>query len=452
MERSALAFLKAWIASNDRQPLVIRGARQVGKTWLVRHLAEISGKTLIEVNLEKARKLAIAFSSNDPKEIIKKLGSGLETTINPDNALLFIDEIQEVPELFAKLRWFAEDMPELPVIAAGSLLEFVLQSAKMSMPVGRIGYLYLEPLSFEEFLLAHGKHALVSEIKAFTWKERIFEVTHEKLMDLFKEYIIVGGMPAAVKSWAANQSPIDLSRIHNSIMDTYRDDFHKYSKRISPERLQEVVNEVPLSLGKKFVYRNVNPDVRIPNIKEALDLLCNARLCHKVKSTAANGLPLSAEVNPLYSKVILLDVGLCSADLGLNLADLASIKDLDLINKGGIAEQVVGQLLRTISPFFQNPRLYYWLNTERFASAELDYVIQHKTQIIPLEIKSGTTGTLKSLHRFMHLKKRSLAVRINSDLPAINDIQVQDTLGNDIHYELRSIPFYLISEIHRLLE
>lgn len=148
----------------------------------------------------------------------------------------------------------------------------------------------------------------------------------------------------------------------------------------------------------------------------------------------------------------MLDVGLCSAALNLSLANLESIEDLDLINKGGIAEQVVGQLLRTIDPFFMKPELYYWISTEKFASAEIDYVIQHGTKVIPIEVKAGTTGTLKSLHRFMLLKERSLAVRINSAQPLISNVDVKDTLGNPVKYELRSIPFYLIGELHRLLD
>ena len=153
-----------------------------------------------------------------------------------------------------------------------------------------------------------------------------------------------------------------------------------------------------------------------------------------------------------YIKIILLDVGLCSEALKLSLADLQTIKELDMINKGGIAEQIVGQLLHTIDPFFMEPELYYWISTEKFASAEIDYVIQHGTAIIPIEVKAGTAGTLKSLHRFMFLKERSLAVRINSDLPQISEVDVKDTLGNPIRYELRSIPFYLIGELHRLLK
>ena len=253
MQRTCIKFLREWFASTERKPLVIRGARQVGKTWVVRHFSELMGKKLIEVNLEKFPKLASVFSTNEPKVIIEKLGTALNTTIIPSECILFIDEIQEKPEIFAKLRWFAEDMPELPVIAAGSLLEFVLGKHNMSMPVGRIGYLYLEPLSFEEFLAAHKNDLLIKYLKEYSWKEAIPDVIHERLMTLFKEYLIVGGMPAVVSSWITNRSFPDVAKNHHDILKTYRDDFSKYSRRILPERLEEIVTAVPQSLGRKFV-------------------------------------------------------------------------------------------------------------------------------------------------------------------------------------------------------
>lgn len=451
MNRTALSFLQRWFVSDDRKPLVIRGARQVGKTWLVRHFAKQSDKKLLEINLEKHPKFASTFASNDPAVILKQLSYDFETSIDPSNTLLFIDEIQAAPELFPKLRWFSEDMPELAVIAAGSLLEFVLGQQEFSMPVGRISYMYLEPFSFEEFLMGLDKPELLEQIKGFSWDDRISEISHEKLMSLFKEYLIIGGMPAAVRSWSNKNSLSDVSQIHHDILHTYRDDFGKYSGRIPPQQLQEVLTVVPRFLGQKFVYSRVNPNVRTSIIKEALDLLCHARVCHRITASSSNGVPLAAELLNHYFKVILLDVGLSSADLGLSLSKLTSIQELDLINKGGIAEQVVGQLLRTINPFYQEPALYYWLNPDKNSSAELDYVIQHESKIVPIEVKAGKTGTLKSMHRFMSLKELSLAVRINSTPPSIDHVQLKDTQGQPVEYQLRSIPFYLIGELHRLL-
>lgn len=452
MYRSGIIFLEKWLLSENRKPLVIRGARQVGKTWLVRHFAQMQGKKLIEVNLEKYPKLASSFSSNEPAVVLQRLRTDLETSIDSASCILFIDEIQAVPEIFPKLRWFSEDMPELPVIAAGSLLEFVLGKQEFSMPVGRISYMYLEPLSFEEYLLALKRDELVAQIKEFSWNVGLSEFTHEKLISLFKEYIIVGGMPAAVHTWNKTQSFSDVSQVHHDILQTYRDDFGKYSRRIPPQRLQEIITAVPRCLGEKFVYSSVNPNERIETIKEALQLLCQAKVCHRITATSANGVPLAAELLKSYLKVILLDVGLISAELGLTLSELYSIEELDLINKGGIAEQVVGQLLRTIIPFYQEAVLYYWINPEKSSSAEIDYVIQHKTKVIPIEVKAGKSGKLKSLHLFMNQKGLTSAVRISSKPPQFSEVHLKDTLGRPTKYELRTIPFYLIGELHRLLD
>ena len=453
MKRTCIKYLQNWLKLSGRQPLVIRGARQVGKTWIVRHLAEIEGKTLIEINLEKKPHLASAFASNEPEIILKRLGLALEMRIDPSNSIIFIDEIQADPRIFAKLRWFAEDMPELPVIAAGSLLEFVLSSHEISMPVGRITYMYLEPLSFEEFLLAIGRDILAQGLKEFVWEEGIDDVTHNKLMNIFKEYLIIGGMPAAVSSWVIDGSLSVISRVHADILKTYKEDFNKYGGRISAELLTEVIEAVPSYLGEKFVYSKASSSARIEQIKKAFNLLCQARVCHKVSAVSANGVPLKAEELPLYFKAIFLDVGLCSSALKLSLVDILELAELDLINSGGVAEQVVGQLLRTIFPFYEDPESYYWVSTKRGTSAEVDYVMQHGRNVIPIEVKAGTTGRLKSLHRLMYLKKKlPVAVRISSGLPVVSQIDVKDHEDNQITYQLRSLPFYLIGELHRLLD
>jgi len=453
-----MKFLVEWLNSPSRKPLVLRGARQVGKTWLVRQLAKTQGKNLVEINFEDQKSLIALFSGNEPKAILKNLESALGSTITPETSILFFDEIQAFPELLAKLRWFYEKMPELPVIAAGSLLEFTLSNYAFSMPVGRIQYMHVEPLSFDEFLSANGKPKLVDYIHTYNWSEEVPLFFHEELTRYFKEYIVVGGMPAAVASWMQDSSMQNLSQVHSDLMSTYNDDFPKYSNRLDADIFERVLRAVPKSLGSKFVYSDVNPDteaqpsIQIPTIKKALQLLCKARIAHKIEATAANGLPLGAEINDRYNKIILIDVGLCSASLGLSLDMLQTVDELGLINKGGIAEQVVGQLLRTIFPFYQQPELYYWLRTERGFSAEVDYVIQHRGGIFPIEVKAGTGGTLKSLHQFMRLKELPKAVRINSNVPQITEIDVKDNQGNRITFQLRSIPFYMIGSLHRLID
>lgn len=453
MERTVLSFLRRWIHEKGRLPLVMRGARQVGKTWVVRRLAELENRDLIELNLEFEPELESLFVKNDPKAVLLSIEDVLHRKVDPSKALLFIDEIQAKPHLIAKLRWFAEMMPELPVITAGSLLEFALGTYAMSMPVGRIEYVYLEPLSFEEFLLAHQKDGFLRLIKSFQWGDEIPLIAHQKLLSLFHEYVIIGGMPAAVEKWIDTRSLEDVSRIHRRIVTTYRQDFTKYGQKISPEIMDKLMNYIPRSLGEKLVYSRVDKTAPLYAIQQAIKALEKARVCHIVHSTAANGIPLAAEINEKFSKVIFVDVGLCSASLELSLTHLESVEDLSLVNKGALAEQVTGQLLRTVFPVTQDPQLYYWvrLHQNKGALAEVDYLIAHGAQAVPIEVKAGATGSLKSLHTFMGLKKLSKALRICSGAPNISPVTFHSSSDASIHYELRSIPFYMIGEIHRLL-
>lgn len=451
MKRKYLHYLNDWLLSADRKPLVIRGARQVGKTWLARHFCELQEKRLIELNFEKQPQMASLFESNDPKRILIELGASLGEVIDPHKCLLFLDEIQAVPMVFAKLRWFAEDMPQLPIIAAGSLLEFVLEKHTFSMPVGRITYMHMEPMSFEEFLLALNKNGLLEYLHAFNWENKIPAGIHQQLMDLFKEYLIIGGMPAAVLSWVSERSLIKVSRVQQDLLATYRDDFNKYHGRIDIQRLHEVFTAIPEMLGTKFICSHVNPDLQARTVKQALDLLCKARVCHSIIACEANGVPLAARLNKHFFKTIFLDVGLCSAALGLTIGQLAKVDEVVLINKGGLAEQVVGQLLRTVNFPFIEPELFYWLREEKGATAEIDYVIQYGNNVFPIEVKAGSSGSLKSLHLFMGQKKLSIAFRVNSDFPSKTIVEVKDQIGNQVKYTLYSLPFYLIGQINRIL-
>ena len=452
MKRDRTSFLVSWLNSGARKPLVIRGARQVGKTWLIRDLADSQKRQLIELNFEKRPDLKSLFSSNDPRETIINIGTSMGIKIEPKEAILFLDEIQAAPHLLEKLRWFAEDMPELPVVAAGSLLDFTLAKHEFSMPVGRMGYLYLEPLSFEEFLDAVGQHELRAYLQNYDWKLDVPAAIHSQLMKILKEYLIVGGMPAAVSSWAIEKAPDIVNQIHFDLLTTYRDDFAKYSGRLTIDRLEDVMSSVPRQLGKKFVYKIANSETNAASLKQALDLLSKARICHQIVATSANGLPLGAETNEKFLKVIMLDCGLCSASLGLSLHQLRSVSEISMINSGGMAEQLVGQLFRTIEPAYIPSSLYYWQRTKKGAEAEIDYIIQHENQVIPIEVKAGTTGTLKSLHQFMKEKKKTTAIRINSDIPRLGPVHVKDSFGSSVEYNLLSLPFYLLGQLHRLIK
>lgn len=452
MERARLEDLKTWLQSSDRKPVVIRGARQVGKTWLVRQLAQWARLQLIELNFEDSKQDASLFRTNDPHTTLREIGASRNITIHPKDSLLLLDEIQATPELLAKLRWFSEKMPELAVVATGSLLDFALDAHTFSMPVGRIGYMYLEPLSFEEFLVANQKSGLLNYIQTYSISEQIPKAIHDQLMTLYKEYLIIGGLPAAVSSWVTEQSLSKVNKIHHDLITSYRDDFGKYRGRFSIERLEDIMISIPKQLARKFTYQHANPNVHSSQLKQALDLLNKARISHPIISSHSNGVPLAAETNDKYFKEIFIDVGLCCAQLGLTLNEVQSINEINLVNKGGIAEQSAGQILRTTFPCYIDPSLYCWMRTAPGSSAEIDYVLQHNNKIIPIEIKAGTTGSLKSLHYFMSHKGLDFAVRINSDYPSNVNVNVKNTLGESVQYQLLSLPFYLLGQIHRLID
>ncbi len=451
MKRYLLDKLKDWLISPSRKPAVLRGARQVGKTWIVRELAKQTGKQLIELNFEKQRSLAVHFSSNNPSVILLNLESALNQSINPAKTILFLDEIQAVPDLFPKLRWFYEDMPELAVITAGSLLEFVLENHTFSMPVGRIQYFFLEPLGFEEFLLAKNEIHLLLALEKVSLKKPFNSALHDKANQLFKEFVTVGGMPEAVSTWIKTSSLEALAEVHNNLINTYQDDFAKYAGKLSITYLEEVLYAAPKLLSKKFIYSYVNPAARHESIKQALSLLVKSRLCHKVQSTSANGIPLGAEVNAKLFKIILIDVGLVSTMLGLKLHQFNNIEDIFVINKGALAEQVVGQLLRLLSPYYVEPSLYYWSRESASSSAEIDYLIQNNQEIIPIEVKAGVEGKLRSLHQFMSEKPWQRAVRFYAGTLQCDHVQSKTTTGELNDYELISLPFYLLGQVYRLV-
>ncbi|MBX9704012.1 MAG: AAA family ATPase, partial [Silvanigrellaceae bacterium] len=377
MERRLLADLSIWLKSYERKPLILRGAPQVGKTWLVRHFAEQSGLELIEINFERNASYSSLFDANNPEQILVNLSTLTQKKISPAASLLFLDEIQLAPQMLSKLRWFAEDLPQLAVIAAGSLLEFSLAQHSLSLPVGQITYRHLEPLSFEEFLLAQEKHVLCDYLQNITLEDPLPLNIHEQYLASFKDYLLIGGMPACVDQWCKEPAPMPIYQRQNDLLATYRNDFTKYKVRTNPERLDNVMMAIPKMLGKKFVFSQVKKTLQAATIKHILKLLEKARLCHRVQSTSANRVPLDADIQEKWFKEIFLDVGLCSAALGLPLNPFTTLDDLLLINQSALANQVVGQLLRTITPAYKEPALFCWQRDETGSSAEIDYIIQH---------------------------------------------------------------------------
>ncbi|WP_299983273.1 AAA family ATPase [Desulfobacula sp.] len=433
-----------------RKPLVIRGARQVGKSYLVSMFAEQNFSNFIEINFEKDQEVISLFSGT-PEKIIKLLELRYNKIIDIENTLLFLDEIQAAPEVFAKLRYFYEDLPGLHIIAAGSLLEFILEEHTFSMPVGRIEYLHLGPMTFEEFLAANGKTMLVDFIQNYWISEDLPDAVHSDLVSLFKTYLIIGGMPEAVLVFSETNSFYESEIVKESILGTYEDDSNKYSTRVNHMRLLNVFKKLPLMVGKKFKYVNVDRNERAQDIEKALHLLEMAKITYRVKHSACNGVPLGSQVNEKKFKLLFLDVGLMAGACGMSMIDIDNADDLMMVNSGSLCEQFAGQHLLYSDEYYKKPDLFYWVREAKSSSAEVDYIISSGSKIIPVEIKAGKTGRLKSLHQFIKEKGVDSAVRINLAKPSVLQDSNKLPGGQSIEYRLLSMPFYLIGQIRRLI-
>lgn len=452
MYRNALNYLKQWKKQTNRKPLVLRGARQVGKTWLVRQFAEENFDQLLEINFDQTPEQAKLFINGDVDKCLQLLEIEYNVDIIPDRTLLFLDEIQAVPEILPYLRYLYEKRPDIYVIAAGSLLEFLLSEHDFSMPVGRIEYFHLGPMTFEEFLLAFDRQRLVSFLSEIQPHDSIPESTHKKLLDYLKLFWVVGGMPAAVAVYRETKSFKRCSKEQSIILQTYEDDFSKYRKRIYPQRIRKVFHRIPVLVGKKLKYVHLDPEERSRDLSDTLDLLEMAKVIYRVHHSAGNGVPLGAEMKAKDFKPLFLDVGLMSRSLGLSLPSLETVQDLTLVNNGAVAEQFVGQHLLYQNLGYEKPELYYWNREKRNSSAEVDYLAVVQNQVVPIEVKAGASGSLKSLQLFLAEKNRPMALRFNSAPPSIAKLTAKtgDSLGHP--YLFLSLPHYLVCQAKRLLE
>lgn len=441
MKRMISSDLNKWLYAENRKPLILRGARQVGKTWSVRQLAKENDRTLIEINFERNPELAELFSSNDPSRIIENLEGYFNMEIVYDKTILFLDEIQATSQLIAKLRWFYEEMPQLPVIAAGSLLEFALKELDYSMPVGRVSYMFMNPMSFREFLWAMNEEKLSDMLEKAVDSFEISKPLHEKATELFNRYCVVSGMPEAVNEYVKSRKITAVEEIQRDLLQTYMDDFNKYRKRMDPSILRMTLIGVTAQLGERFTYTHVSKTTRSKDIKNALSLLSLAGLVTKVVHTAANGVPLGYEENEEIFKVVFLDTGLALNILGYRPNGLDSFQERLWVNKGAIAEQIVAQqMIAASSP--QRSSLHYWQQIGSM-NGEVDYVISENTKVIPVEVKAGASGSMKSLHNFMEKKNLDEAIRFDDNLPSKFIVDVKTTQSKPVKYTLNSYPLYM---------
>ncbi len=453
MQRLAEEYLEKWWVKQHRKPLILRGARQVGKSTLVRQFALKHRLNLIEVNLERNLYLNDLFKTMDIHMIILELEALTGKRIKDEKSLIFLDEIQATPLALPALRYFYEDIPDIPLIAAGSLLEFTLSNHSFSMPVGRIEYYHLFPMSFKEFLFEIYPE-LLQYINNFDIDTPIPEAAHNKLLQIQREYLYVGGMPEAVLSYKENKSLTDVSNIHRSIVDTFQDDFSKYATQKDLLLLQKVFNFIPGALGNKIKYSNISRENRSQDLKTKIELLTKARICHRITHSYASGIPLNADINELAYKLIFMDIGLANHICGIDWLTITSMDNLRLINEGGLAEQFIGQHL-IINNGLVNPVLHYWIRESKSSNAEIDYLISRGDWILPIEVKAGKSGSLKSLQQFVYEKRPKLCIRFDLNKPGLQRIEHQIATGGQyviVEFNLLSLPLYLVEELPRLID
>lgn len=384
--------------------MLVRGARQVGKTWAIRQL----GKTfdsLIELNFEQTAELKQLFEGDlDPRRLIERIGAYHQTSIVAGKTLLFLDEIQSCPDALRALRFFHEKMPDLHIIAAGSLLEFALMEIP-SFGVGRIESLFMYPMSFREFAKVVEADAMLETV--VTEKEKAPLVFHDRLCELLRTFMVVGGFPEVVQRYRDSHDLSECGRVLDDLYTSLRDDFAKYRTRVPAVRLDETFRAAMLQAGRKFIYTQVSPEFGSREAKICTELLLCSGLLHRIVHSDAQGIPLGAQHNPKRFKILPCDTGLYHRICGLPLSDTLFSDAPKLVNTGSAAEIFAGTELLTAHSVRRKGQLHYWQKESREGNAEVDYVVQLGTDIVPVEVKAGTRGAMQSMRVFLNTHKGS---------------------------------------------
>ena len=412
MKRLINQFLKDWVHAKRRKPLILRGARQVGKTYAVKALAVAEfQQQVVTVDFEKTPRLAKIFIQDlDPKRILSELELVTGQAIVPGKTLLFFDEIQQSPEALMSLRYFFEEMPDLHLIAAGSLLEFVL--SEVSFPVGRVQFLNIYPLNFIEYLWAIGREGLAALLQE---KPKVLsETVHDALRQELLRYFIIGGMPEAVQVFVDSGSIRESQLVHRELILSFQNDFAKYAPRANHLCLSEVFSSVAKEVGNQIKYSHLAQDFSGPTIKNALTLLSMAQVITPIPNCSPPTLPLEASAHMKTFKAAFLDIGLMQSlcRLPMDMQDIN--KNLLTVYRGGLAEQFVAQELRVTQ---DQGKLYYWQRLEKSSTAEVDFLAVKQGKIIPIEVKSGAAGRLRSLHLFLEQYSQIHSAYIFLDAP-----------------------------------
>ncbi len=409
--------LLKWKEDKRRKPLLLRGARQVGKSSTVRELSK-QFDSFVEINFErdnlKYNVNSIFERTSDPKQICDELSLIYGKSIVAGRTLLFLDEIQACIPAISSLRYFYEEYPELHIIAAGSLLEFALQELP-SFGVGRIRSMFLYPFSFEEYLRATGSGMLADALQKASPEKPFSEPVHNKYLQELVRFILIGGMPEVVSAYVQSGSMLECQHVLDDLMLSLYDDFSKYKERVPASRLREIFSSVIHQTGGKFTYSRASKQDNRLQIKGSMELLELAGIIYPVTHTSANGLPLAAEMNTKHRKYLIFDTGIYQRFLRLDLSQLLTVEKLEQVNKGALAELFVGLELLKSAPSNSPILLYYWQREKAGSNAEVDYVVQCNADIVPVEVKSGTKGSMQSMFQFLSEKKYSYGIRCSME-------------------------------------
>lgn len=438
--RYALAYLGEWKKSPFRKPLILRGARQVGKTTLVEEFAK-SFDCFLRLNLDEEEDRQLFIQYKDIHKLIEAIFFYLRQNVTRKSTLLFIDEIQNSPEAVAMLRYFHEKRPDIYVIAAGSLLENVIDR-KISFPVGRVEYMALHPCSFLEYLNGIGEdfdRQVIEDLKADT--------IHDRLMYEFRRYCIVGGMPEAVKYYAATKDLLSLDTIYDGLITSYSDDIEKYSPNDTQTRIMRHILETGWAKGGETITfeRFGGSDYRSREVGEAFRTIQKAMLLELVYPTLNNRLPLEAQLTR-RPKLIWLDTGLMNYKAGIR-EEVFSVADIADAYRGRVTEQIVAQELLALSTKVSDRR-YYWVGNTRNSTAEVDFVWKYNAKLLPIEVKSGTNAHLRSLHVFMSDAPHDIAIRVWSNRMSIDEVR---EAGTGKMFRLINIPYYYVGILDKVL-
>ncbi len=447
LPRSLDGVLAEWLDSPDRKPLILRGARQTGKSTTIRELGKRS-KLFLEVNLERRADLSLVRSCASVEDLLGALATRHNIGRFPEDTLLFLDEIQESPDLVQWLRFFQEDHPKLAVIAAGSLLEVRLQERGFSFPVGRVTFRTLHPLTYLEFLQALGKSVLaVRLLAALQDRKACPRPIHEEALAMLRDYLLVGGMPEAVSNWVTTGRPAIVREIHADLLQALAEDFQKYRGVRDLGHLEAAFENLKYHVGSRFSYENFAPGHRSQSMKTALGRLEAGLLIARVWPTSDTKLPPRPRPKSA-PKLLPLDTGLALSSMGTAIEDVHALAFERLID-GRLAEMFVGQQLLAGRPG-RHERLYFWVSESSRGSAEVDYLLPGAGVPVPLEVKSGTSGTLRSMHQFLWRAGLHTGLRLYTGEFTDQLLQVSMS-GKTLRYRLLSVPIYMAQAVWGIL-